>query len=104
MNNIAIDQTSKTSTGALAFAIGTAMMAGHPTWPTQSEPSYTIEKTTASYSQFRKQLIADAEQPFSLEFPHQVASIFSSLNKRQERLGEDFERAIFGDLESLYEA
>jgi hypothetical protein len=32
-----------------------------------------------------------------------MAAIYASLSERQERLGDEFEAAIFGDLDSLYE-
>ena len=37
-------------------------------------------------------------------FVRDMASIHTSLSQRQERLGKEFEAAIFDDLVSLYEA
>lgn len=40
----------------------------------------------------------------SEQFAQQVAAIYNGFAERQERLGAEFEAAIFSDLESLYEA
>lgn len=37
-------------------------------------------------------------------FAQQIAAIYNGFAERQERLGAEFEAAIFSDLESLYEA
>ena len=47
--------------------------------------------------------------PLATRTPHstvvdQMASIYASFSERQELLGEEFEAAIFDDLDSLYES
>lgn len=44
-----------------------------------------------------------SKQPAHAGFIRDMASIYASLNERQERLGDEFEAAIFDDLDSLYE-
>ena len=39
-----------------------------------------------------------------LDFARDMAAIYASLSKRQQRLGDEFEAAIFDDLVSLYES
>ena len=38
------------------------------------------------------------------DFARDLAAIYASLSERQERLGREFEAAIFDDLDSLYES
>lgn len=104
MNKIVSSQTSQTSVGALAFAVGAAMAAGHPAWPTQETPSYIVTQTTSSYSEFSEQVMVASKQPAHADFARHMAAIYASLSERQEHLGEQFETAIFDDLDSLYES
>lgn len=104
MNKVISDQTSQTATGALVFAVGAAMAAGQPAWPVRETPSYMVVETTPSYSQFSEQMMAAAKQPAHADFARDMAAIYASLSERQERLGEEFEAAIFDDLDSLYES
>ena len=104
MNNIASIHTSQTATGALAFAVGAAMAAGQPAWPVPETPSYMVIQTAPSYSQFSEQVLVAAKQPAHLDFARDMAAIYASLSERQQRLGDEFEAAIFDDLVSLYES
>lgn len=104
MNNVSTVQTSQTATGALAFAVGAAMAAGQPAWPAPETPSYTVVQIAPSYSQFSEQAMSAAKQPAHVDFARDVAAIYASLSERQERLGAEYEAAIFDDLDSLYEA
>lgn len=104
MNNIAVTYTSQTTTGALAFAVGAALVSGQPAWPVRETPSYTVTQATPSYSQFSEQIMIAGKQPVHTEFARDIAALYVALSQRQERLGYEFEAAIFDDLDSLYEA
>ena len=104
MNSLTPRHTSQTATGAIAFAVGAAMAAGQPVWPDTETPSYFVEQTTRSYSQFSEQLMSPLRQNPHADFAHDIAAIYASLSERQERLGKEFEAAIFDDLDSLYES
>lgn len=112
MNDATIDHLSpsnlrlsptQTTTGALALVFGTAMAAGQPVWPTQQVAHYGIAQTAPSYSQVAEQVMREAAQRPDADFALRIASIYASITERQQRLGEDFESAIFDDLDSLYE-
>ena len=45
-----------------------------------------------------------SKQPDYPDFARDVAAIYASLSERQERLGPEFEAAIFDDPDSLYES
>ncbi len=104
MNSVASSRISQT-TSVLAFAFG-AVMAAEPTeWPTQETPNYRIENVATSYSSVLDQIMNNsAKQNPIVDFARDMASIYTSLSQRQERLGKEFETAIFEDIESLYEA
>ena len=105
MINLVSNQTPQTATGALAFAVGAAMVTGQSAWPVCETPSYMVQQdATSSYSQFSEQAMAAAKQPAHADFARDLAAIHASLSERQERLGGEFETAIFGDLDSLYES
>ncbi len=104
MNRTNSRQTSQTAIGALAIAVGTAMAAGQADWPSQETPSYIVPHTTPSYSYFSEQALNALKQHPRSDFAHDMAAIYASLSQRQVRLGEQFELAIFEDLDSLYEA
>ena len=101
MNSVTSSHISQT-TSVLAFAFG-AVMATEPTkWPTQETPNYRIENATTSYSSVLDQMMNTAtKQNPKVDFARDMASIYTSLSQRQERLGKEFEAAIFEDLESL---
>lgn len=105
MNNLTPITNSQTATGGLAFAVfGAAMAAIHPVWPENETPSYVVVQTDRSYSQLSEHLISAAKQNPHADFASDMAAIYASLSERQERLGEEFEAAIFSDLDSLYES
>jgi len=62
------------------------------------EPPYKVQHAPNTYSAFTASPVSE-EDSFML----QVAAIYDSLLKRQEYLGDEFETAIFSDLDSLYE-
>ena len=80
------------------------MVAGQPAWPTRETPNYMVDRTPSSYSQFSEQMMVAAKQSSHEDFARDMAAIYASLSERQERLSEEFEAAIFDDLDNLYEA
>ena len=96
MNKIV--STRPTST-TFAVAMGAAMLTGQLQYPLRIEP-YQVRQVRGTYSDFMESLA----RPVVVEnFSQQMAAIYSSFAQRQERLGTEFEAAIFSDLESLYE-
>lgn len=91
--------TRPTST-SFAVAVGAAMLSGQFQYPPRVEP-YEVQQVRGTYSGFIEGLVRPVGVDF---FAQQVAEIYSSFAQRQERLGAEFEAAIFRDLESLYEA
>lgn len=54
-----------------------------------------------TYSDFMESIA----KPSGIEnFAQQIATIYNGFAEGQERLGAEFEAAIFSDIESLYEA
>ena len=80
------------------------MIAGQPTWPTKEPANYTVARTAPSYSYISDQIVKTVTQHSHLTFARDMAAIYATLSDRQIRLGEEFESAIFEDLDSLYEA
>lgn len=79
----------------------TPLISGQSQYPPRVEP-YEVQQVTGTYSDFMEGMAA---RSLSIgQFEQQVAAIYSSFAKRQERLGTEFEAAIFSDLEGLYEA
>jgi len=96
---IELTATSPTST-SFAFAVGAAMLAGQFQYPPRIEP-YEVQQVRGTHSDF----IEGLTRPVGVEsLAQQMAEMYSSFANRQERLGAEFEAAIFSDLESLYEA
>jgi len=83
-----------------AFAVGAAMLAGQFDYPPRVE-AYEVQQARSTYSNFMNSLTKPTEVDY---FSQQIAAIYNSFSERQERLGAEFEAAIFSDLESLYEA
>lgn len=104
MDSITPSRTSQSAIGALAFAVGAVMIAGQPTWPTQETPSYVVARAMPSYSYFSVQAMTIAKQYPYLNFARDMAALYASLSRRQMRLDEASESAIFEDLDGLYEA
>ncbi len=103
MSDIIHSQTPASSMGSVALAIGAAMATGQVYWPTAEAPAYVINQTVPSYSEVTEQIFAASRNPDS-SFVDKMASIYASFSQRQELLGEEFEAAIFDDLDSLYES
>lgn len=100
LSMIELTDTRPTTT-TFAFAIGAAMLTGNLQYPLQDMP-YEVQQVRGTYSTFLEGLAVNSMD--EEHFAQQVAAIYNSLAQRQERLGEEFEAAIFSDLESLYEA
>lgn len=96
---IELAATRPTST-TFAVAIGAAMLAGQFQYPPRVEP-YEVQQVRGTYSDVLENLLKPAGVD---HFAQQVAAIYNSFAEGQERLGAEFEAAIFSDLESLYEA
>lgn len=103
MNQIIHSHTSASSMGSFALAIGAAMATGQAFWPAVENPTYVINQTVPSYSEVTERILVETRNPLT-NFVDQMASIYASLGQRQQLLGEEFEAAIFDDLDSLYEA
>ncbi len=102
MNSTTSSQTSQITIDTAL--LGMAIAAGQPAWPSQEIPKYIVRGTESSYSDISDQVINIDNQFPHLDFARDLASIYTSLSQRQERLGKEFETAIFDDLDSLYEA
>lgn len=103
MKTIIQNHTPASSLGSVALAIGAAMTTGQAYWPTSEAPVYVINQTVPSYSEVKERVLAATKNPHS-NFVDQISSIYASFSERQELLGEEFEAAIFDDLDSLYES
>jgi len=103
MSEIIQSQTSMSSMGSVALAIGAALAAGQAYWPADEVPAYVINQTRPSYSEVTEQIFVATRNPNS-NFVDQMASMYASFSQRQQLLGEEFEEAIFDDLDSLYES
>jgi len=91
--------TRPTST-TVAVAVGAAMLSGQFQYPPRVEP-YEVQQVRGTHSDFIEGLTRSVGVDV---FAQQVAEIYNSFAQRQERLGAEFEAAIFSDLEGLYEA
>lgn len=91
--------TRPTST-TFAVTGGAAMLAGQFQYPPRAAP-YEVQQERGTQSDFMESLAKPAGVD---HFAQQIAAIYNGFAKRQERLGAEFEAAIFSDLESLYEA
>lgn len=97
MTELIASRSSPTSADAMCAAL----MPGRLQYPRRVEP-YEVQQVRGTYSGFMEGMAARSD---GVElFAQQVAAIYSSFAKRQERLGAEFEAAIFSDLEGLYEA
>lgn len=106
MNKMISNQTSQTTTNVLGFAVGAALAdGGHlEGWPIQETSHYKVIAMESSYSLISDQVMMNTEKRNpNTDFVRGMASIYTSLSKRQKRLDKEFEAAIFDNLESLYE-
>ena len=99
LSMIELAATRPTST-TFAVAVGAAMLAGQFHYPPRVE-AYEVQQVRGTYSGFMESLAKPAGVD---HFAEQIAAIYNGFAERQERLGAEFEAAIFSDLESLYEA
>lgn len=81
-------------------AFGAAMLAGQLQYPSRVE-AYEVQQVSGTYSNFIDSL---ARSSGVNQFAEQLAAMYKHFADHQERLGAEFEAAIFSDLESLYEA
>ena len=95
-----IDLVATRPTTTLAVAVGAAMLTGQIPYPTKTE-LFQSQQVGGTYSAFMESL--QVRSLATEQFAMQVSAIYSALAARQEQLGEEFEAAIFGDLEGLYE-
>lgn len=96
---IELAATRPTST-TFAVAVGAAMIAGQFQYPQKVE-AYQVLQVRGTYSDFMESIA----KPSGIEnFAQQIATIYNGFAEGQERLGAEFEAAIFSDIESLYEA
>lgn len=96
---IELAATRPTST-TFAVAVSAAMMAGQFQYPPKVQ-AYQVEQVRGTYSDF----IESLAKPAGVDhFAQQIAAIYNGFAEGQERLGAEFEAAIFSDVESLYEA
>lgn len=85
----------------IAFAMGTVFSAAEqPNYPRRAE-HYEVVRHTGTHSAFMEKL--RSSELDDTAFATEVASIYSRLAFQQRRMDADFERAIFRDLEGLYE-
>lgn len=96
-----IDVKTAKPTTSFALAMGMAMLSGQPAYPVQIETfrNHQIDRTHSDFIQSLRGRSVANEQ-----FALQISGFFASLAERQAPLGEDFQAAIFSDLEALYEA
>lgn len=91
---------TRPTTTTFAVAVGAAMFAGQFQYPPRVD-AYEVQQVRGTHSDFMESLA----KPSGVDhFAQQVAAIYNAFAERQERLGAEFEAAIFSDLESLYEA
>jgi hypothetical protein len=96
---IELAPTRPTST-TFAVAVSAAMLAGQLQYPQRVE-GYEVQQVRGTYSDFLERLAKPAGVD---HFALQIAAIYNGFAARQERWDVEFEAAIFGDLERLYEA
>ena len=101
MNNFIETQTTPTFGSTVALAMGAVIMGGQFHYPAPVD-AYKVEQVTSTSSSSTEgiQLAGSTSEVLAKE----IASIYASFAMRQEKLTEDFEAAIFDDLEGLYEA
>ncbi|MFC4669075.1 hypothetical protein ACFO5X_10960 [Seohaeicola nanhaiensis] len=91
---------TKPTTTTFAAAVGAIMFAGQVQYPPRTE-AYQVYQVGGTYSDFMANLPRTAAID---DFARQIGALYDVFAQRQERLGAEFEAAIFSDVESLYEA
>ncbi|WP_421404391.1 hypothetical protein [Agrobacterium fabrum] len=84
---------------AIVIALGAAPML--PVWPEQTVARYNFSVASSTYSSILRGELTTTKHIES--FPSKVQNIFASFAAEQVSMGEEFEAAIFADIESLYE-
>lgn len=103
MANISRTIAASSTAGMIVLALGAgATPAAAAIWPESEKPALVRPNSQSTYSTVRYSDGINAPQ-FDA-FAASVQNIFANLSKSQVSLGADFEAAIYGDLESLYEA
>lgn len=96
-----IELHSRQTPTSLAITIGAALMTGQLQYPARADV-YEIQQVKGTYSDY---VGGATVRPLRIEtVAQQIAVLYSSFAERQERLGEEFEAAIYSDLKDLYEA
>ena len=93
--------SNRPSPTTFAVAVGAAMLSGQTQYTHRTE-AYEIVQVRGTYSPFIEGISSRATPVEN--FAHQIASMYKAFAKKQERLGKDFEDAIFSDVSSLYES
>lgn len=81
------------------MVVGAALVVNQAPYPARVEP-YEVQQTRNSYSDFLVQL---NRVHVANNFSFEMNQIYVAFAESQERLGLEFEAAIFCDIESLYE-
>ena len=87
--------------GTAIIAVGMGALAPLPVDYPVGRSSYDVLQPQGSYGQMH--VVLTPSQGENDRFARQVKSIYANLERRQEDLGPEFEAAIFGNLEDLYE-
>lgn len=107
MSNFQIHDNRPPSMPEIAGKIfGASLVAASATgvWASVDEPIYVVDQTTPSYSAAAEKLLENRAVLSNLDFASKIATAYKTFVEYQEPLGEEFEAAIFTDIESLYEA
>jgi hypothetical protein len=88
------------STATMAIALMAAATA-IPTQYPQREERVQLRQIRGTYSDFHVRM--SKRHQGREDFAGKISTIYTTLASRQQRLGADFEAAIFDDLDSLYE-
>lgn len=83
-----------------AVAVGAAMLTFQIQYPPRAD-SYEVQQVRGTHSDFMHNLVLAGNVG---HFAQEVSELYHAFAERQERLGDEFDAAIFSDLESLYEA
>lgn len=84
----------------VGMGAGAIVLDGMPKYA-QPIGAYEWQRVLSSYSSFKNHLNSRGEVE---RFSEQISAIYSKFSHRQERLGVEFEAAIFNDIDNLYEA
>jgi len=93
---------STSTAGAIVIAsLGSTAAVASPSWPEIAQHRYNLKFPSRTYSAIVR---GEAVMTNPVEaFASKVQNIFAEFAVEQVSLGEEFEAAIFSDVESLYE-